>query len=379
MASVPTKTFTQLLEGQVAAIQASASGLVDFSIGAVLRAIIEAAGQVVLWLQGLILQLLGATRAATAAGADLDTWMADFGVTRLTAQAANGVVTFSRFTTTQQGLVPVGAQVETVDGTQVFSVIADPTDVHFNAGFNAYVLAPGIGSIDAPVTASTPGSSGNAAAGAVTVIFSSIAGIDTVTNALAFNGGEDQESDAALRVRFVRYIQSLSKATRAAIDFALKSIQAGVSDTITENFTFAGVPQAGHFSVIVDDGTGAPSGAFLAQAYAAVDEVRPVSVSFEVNGPTLVTATISMTITVAAGYDKPATSVLVNAAIVAYVNSLGLGVTLPYTRLAQVAYDASPGVINVSTVLLQAGTADLTATASQVIKTATGNVTIAAP
>ena len=378
MASVPTKTFTQILQGQVVAIQASASGLVDFSLGAVLRAIVEGMGQVVLWLQGLILQLLGATRAATAAGVDLDTWMADYGITRLAAEAATGTVTFSRFTTTAQGLVPVGGQVETVDGTQVYTVVADPTNVNFNAGFNAYVLAPTVATVDVPVMAASPGAAGNAAAGAVTVLFSSMPGIDTVTNALAFNGGQDQESDAAMRVRFVQYISSLSKATRAAIDFALKSLQAGVSDTITENFTFSGSPQAGHFSVIVDDGTGAPSGGFLAQAYAAVDAVRPVSVSFEVNGPTLVTAIISLTVQVAAGYNKPAVGIIVNAAVVAYVNALGLGVSLPYTRLAQIAYDASPGVVNVSAVVLQGGTADLTATSSQVIKTATGNVTVTA-
>ncbi|MBI1214135.1 MAG: baseplate protein [Alphaproteobacteria bacterium] len=379
MASLPTKTFTQLLQGQVAAIQASAAGLIDFSVGSVLRGIIEAVAQVVLWLQGLILQLLSSTRAATAAGADLDTWMADFGVARLAAAAAAGTVTFTRFTTTQQGLVPAGSKVETADGTQVYSVAIDTTNVNWNAALNGYVLGIGVASIDLPVTADTAGAAGNAAPGAVTVIFSAISGIDTVTNALAFSGGQDQETDAAFRVRFVAYIASLSKATVGAIKYALTSLQSGVSCTVTENFTYAGVAQNGHFSVIVDDGTGAPSSGFLATAYAAVDDVRPVSSSFEVNGPTLVTAAIGMTLSVAAGYDKTATGVLVNAAIVAYVNSLGLGVTLPYTRLAQIAYDASPGVANVTAVTLQAGTADLTATAAEVIKTSTGNVTIATP
>jgi hypothetical protein len=45
-----------------------------------------------------------------------------------------------------------------------------------------------------------------------------------------------------------------------------------------------------------------------------------------------------------------------------------LGRRWPYTRLAQVAYDASPGIINVTGVTLNGGTADLAATAQQIVK-----------
>ena len=122
MAAPQTKGFNDIVSGQAAAIQGSASGLVDFSVGSILRAIVEAMAQVVLWLQALILQLLATTRASTSVGADLDSWMADFGPVRLGAKYASGVETFSRITATQPGLVPVGTTLATLDGTQQYVV-----------------------------------------------------------------------------------------------------------------------------------------------------------------------------------------------------------------------------------------------------------------
>ena len=72
-----------------------------------------------------------------------------------------------------------------------------------------------------------------------------------------------------------------------------------------------------------------------------------------------------MTATIAAGYDPVATKALIQTNVLAYIASLTLGQTLTYTRLAQVAYDASPGVVNITGLTLNSGTADITATAKQ--------------
>ncbi|MEF9481383.1 hypothetical protein [Ralstonia sp. 1B3] len=100
--SIQTQDWVTLVRNQVAAIQGYAKVLVDLTVGSVLRAVVEANAAVTVWLQGLILQVLAITRAATSSGSDLDTWMADFGLTRLAAVPATGSVTFSRFTVTQQ-------------------------------------------------------------------------------------------------------------------------------------------------------------------------------------------------------------------------------------------------------------------------------------
>ena len=56
------------------------------------------------------------------------------------------------------------------------------------------------------------------------------------------------------------------------------------------------------------------------------------------------------------------------------LNGLQLGVSLPYSQLASIAYDVA-GVTNVTSVLLNSGTADLAATAKQRI--VAGTMTIA--
>lgn len=134
MANITTQDFTTLVRNQVTAIQGAAKALVDLTVGSILRAIVETNAAVILWLQGLILQLLAITRAATSSGADLDSWVGDFGLTRLAAVAASGQVTFARFTPTQQAVVSVGTTIQTGDGAQQFVVTLDTTNPNYSAG-----------------------------------------------------------------------------------------------------------------------------------------------------------------------------------------------------------------------------------------------------
>ncbi|MBN6210679.1 baseplate J/gp47 family protein [Ralstonia pickettii] len=371
MASIPTQDWVTLVRNQVSAIQGYAKVLVDLTVGSVLRAVVEANAAVVVWLQGLLLQVLAITRAATSSGADLDSWVADFGVTRLPAVAATGIVTFARFTTTQQVFVPAGATVQTADGTQQFTVTIDTTNPAYSAALGGYVIAAGVGNVTAPVQAVTAGAAGNAVAGSVSVIAGAIAGVDTVTNTAAFTNGADAESDVALRTRFIAYVASLSKATKNAVGYAITSIKQGMTYTLVENQTYAGATQYGYFYVVVDDGTGSPSSTLLSSVANAIDAVRPVCSTFGVFPPVVVNASVAMTITTASGYDHTATATLVKNALTAYINSLPLGTSLPFSRLAQVAYDASPGVTNVTGVTLNSATSDLAATSQQVIKAST--------
>lgn len=373
--AITTQDFTTLVRNQVTAIQGAARVLVDLTIGSILRAIVEANAAVTLWLQGLILQLLAITRAATSSGADLDSWVADFGLTRLAAVAASGQVTFSRFTPSQQAVVAVGTTIQTGDGSQKFAVTLDTTNPAYNATLGGYVLAAGVSSINIPAAASTAGAGGNVSAGQLNTLTQAVPGVDTVSNSAAFINGTDAESDSALRVRFIAFVASLSKATKGAIGYAITSLKQGVTYTLIENLQYNGTTDNGYFYVVVDDGTGAPGSTFLSNVAKAIDAVRGVSIRFGVFAPVVVTANVGMTITTAAGYDHTTVVGLVGTALRSYINALLLGQTLTYSRLAQIAYDASPGVTNVTAVLLNGGTADVTATTQQVIKA--GTVTVA--
>lgn len=370
-----TQDFTTLVRNQVIAIQGAASSLIDLTVGSILRSVVEANAAVVLWLQGLILQLLATTRAATSIGADLDSWVADYGLSRLPGAAASGLVTFSRFTPSQQAVVPVGMVVQTADGAQKYTVLLDTGNPAYSATLGGYVLAAGISGISVTVQAVEAGAAGNAVIGGINTLAQAISGVDTVSNAAAFANGADAETDTALRVRFVAYVASLSKATNGAVGYAITSLLPGMSYALVENEQYNGTAQMGYFYVVVDDGTGYPSAGLLSTVSNSIDAVRPVTSTFGVFAPVVVTANVSMTITTAAGYDHAATALLVKAALQNYINSLMLGADLAYSRLAQVAYDASAGVTNVTAVLLNGGTADMTATSQQVVKS--GTVTVA--
>ncbi|MGC8030527.1 baseplate J/gp47 family protein, partial [Salmonella enterica] len=72
-------------------------------------------------------------------------------------------------------------------------------------------------SVTVPIQAVTAGVAGNVTAGSINTIAQAITGIDTVTNAAGLTNGEDAELDADFRARFIHYINSLSKATKAAV------------------------------------------------------------------------------------------------------------------------------------------------------------------
>ena len=365
MANITTKSFTTLVSDMVTAIQGKSAALVDFAVGAILRAVVEAVAAVVIWLEGLILVLLQTTRLSSSSGNDVDTFLADFGQTRIPATEATGGVTFSRFTATQQAIVLVGTLLQTADGSQQFKVVADTTQAAYNATLGSYVIPAGTASANASVQALTPGSGGNVLAGTLTVIAQAVPYVDTVTNALAFTAGSDAETDSQAKARFVSYIASLSKATRAAIINAVQSLKTGASCVPVENFAYNGTPQPGYFYAVVDDGSGAPGSTFQSSAANAIEAVRGFTITYGVFPPIQVTVNVAMTATIAAGYDAASTKATVRAAILAYLSGLTLGQSLSYTRLLQVAYDASPGVTNVTGLTVNGGTADVTASAQQ--------------
>jgi uncharacterized phage protein gp47/JayE len=369
--SLNIQTFAQLVSNQAAAIQAQSRALIDFTIGSIMRAFIEATSAIALWLEGLVVYVLALTRAATSQGTDLDSWMNDYGVARLSSSFAAGDVTFSRFSTTVGGLVAIGAVVRTLDGTQSFTVVLDPTNGAYSAASNGYVIPIGIASVSVPVTANIPGPAANVGAGTIGLIASATPGVDTVTNAAALTGGATAESDAALRARFVTYIASLSKATEIAIGFAVSSLQLGAEYTITENTDTNGNPVFGFFLVTIDDGTGSPPSALITTAAAAIENVRAAGVRYGVLPPIIINVSVAFSVFVALGYDPNATAGTAGNAVTAYINALPLGQSLPYSKLSQIIYEASPGIRNVENLLLNSGVADVTASNRNVIKALT--------
>lgn len=370
-----TKTFKEFVDGQITTAQGSVANIIDFSVGSLLRATFESNAGVAAYLQRLIVELLSKTRAATSTGADLDSFVADYGFSppRFSATASAGTLTFSRFTNTTQALIPVGSLAQTTAGDK-FVVIANTGSPAYSATLNAYVMEIGTSSIDCSAESVDTGTAPNALAGTVTQIAQALPGIDTVTNNAAFTGGSTGESDEALRARFVKWVASLTKGTLDAVRYAASSFSSTINTKIVENLSYGGTPEPGYFYVVADNGVSPLSPSDISVIYALVDAVRPICSTFGVFAAVELMANINATLQLKTGYLLANVAPVVNAAILAYINSLLIGDELRYARLYQVILNASVGIDNVSALLLNGASADIAATDKQTV--VAGTVTI---
>jgi uncharacterized phage protein gp47/JayE len=371
MATLNIKTFATVVRDQATAIQAKATALVDFTTGSILLAVSQSNAAVVLWLQSLVLQVLALTRAATSNGADLDSWVGDYGLVRLGSTAAAGNVTFSRFTPTTSALVPIGTRVQTSDFTQTFAVVLDTTNAAYSASQGGYIIPATVSSVTVPVAALAASSGSNVQANTVSLILDAMIGVDTVNNSAAFTGGTDGESDGALRTRFVAYLASLARGTVAAIGYAISNVQLGIAYSILVNVNHALVSAPGNLTIIVDDGTGSPPAELLTNVYLAVDLYRAAGITFSVFAPNIISVNFSAIVTVKSGYDPEAVKGAVGQVVTDYLNTVAIGTSVSYNRLIQVAFDASPGVGSLTSVILNGGATDVAITAVQVAKAGT--------
>ncbi|AZV37896.1 hypothetical protein CFR75_08625 [Komagataeibacter xylinus] len=356
------QSFRTTLGNMVASAQGACPSLLDLNVGSPGRAMLEAVAGLGLWFQFIALQILSLTRLATSIGTDADSFVQDFGLTRLPGTAATGTVTFTSFSpASQSATVAVGATVRTASSL-VFTVVQDETNAAWSTSAGAYVRPAGTASITVPVECASTGVTGNVAAGAICLLGTAISGIDTVTNASALTNGSDGETDAALRTRFVSYINSRSKATVSAIENAVTDVSADLIYQVLENVDTSGAFLPGNVVVFVDDGSGDVSDSVIDAVYAAVDDVRPAAVSIQVVRPNVVRPPVTMTVTVSNTGDLTTVQATISTNIATYLNSLAIGASASYSRLIQIAYAASTSVTNVTDVTLSGGTVDLPAT-----------------
>jgi uncharacterized phage protein gp47/JayE len=300
--------------------------------------------------------------------------MKDFSVTRLPATCATGLINFSRFSSSVRGLVPAGCLIKTGDGSQAFSVVIDISNQFWSPAANGYLMPAGVSNITVPVCAQNLGMQGNVAAGTITMIASALPGIDLVTNPGGLTNGRNAESDSAFRGRFQNFLASRSRATEAAVGYAVSCVQQGLTYVILENVDASGAQRPGSFIVTVDDGSGNPPASLLASVYSAIDAIRPIGCTFAVQPPILTPVTVMLTLVLDSTVQPAPVISIVEAAITEYINALPIGMLLSITRIAQVAYRASNLIDNINNITINGEALDLTTAPVCVIKAATVTV-----
>jgi uncharacterized phage protein gp47/JayE len=386
------KSRDQFVQDEIAAIQSDLPGAYQFAIGSIVRAIVDAHGSTAMWEQSLIQLVYNRERLATSTGEDADSFVGDFGLTRLPAVAATGDVQFWSFVANTTRTINVGSTVSTPDGSVSFEVTSDPTNSYYDAGSNAYIIPPGDGTagspVSIPVQATTAGTIGNVKANTITVINSPITGIDKVNNADPFENGKERQTDPELRQYFIDYLNSLSRATKGAIAYAVESVPQVLQYILVENENYdTDDEQLGYFYVVATDGTPSPSATFLTNVATAVEAYRGFTIRYDVKAPVALTADISATINVPDQYTTPdyvlAIQQAITDALETYIEFIPFGETLYYTRIAQIIYNTMQSLfpadiseINVTNILLNGGTSDLTSTPKQIIEPGTLTFTV---
>lgn len=368
MPSIPTQTRGQFVSNAVTAAQAANDSNLTFQTGSTELALVEGDIANWLWLQAQITVVASAIRLATSKGNDVDTFIADFGLKRLPAVAASGNLTFSRFTNTSQAVVPIGAIAQTSSVIQ-FTVTLDATNPNYNSSLNGYVIAPGVSSVSVPAQALVAGSAGNVTANTITVIASVIVGVDTVNNTSDFSGGEDIETDDAVKKRFVLFLASLSRATEEALEYALSIVQDGLKYKLIENKDYGtGNTLLGQFYAVISDGNTTANNNLLQNALANLNRYRAFAVAASDYWATTIPVDIVATITVVSGSDSTSIITQANTNVTNYIKALNIGDTLFYNRIAGLIYDAgidpdtlANNILSVDTLTVNGAASNITA------------------
>jgi uncharacterized phage protein gp47/JayE len=200
----------------VAALAASEPDL-DTSIGTPIRKIIDAFAEQLAETSVDANLVTYQYDIDSKSGGDLDSFCALFGITRIPAQRAQGVVTFTRpddaYAATTICVVASGTQVVAFTNPYIYAQTT-----------LAASLGVGQTSVDVPVQAVIAGSAGNVAAGLLSTIASSVSGVTTCVNNDPLTNGSDAETDAALRARFKQTVFRSLAGTSAMYEAVAQSV-----------------------------------------------------------------------------------------------------------------------------------------------------------
>ena len=300
---------------EMLAVFAEASGYLPSKSCDLAARLYAAAAQI----HGLYLQaqwLLDQSFPQTAMGTYLDQHAYLRGIERSAATCAVGKLRF--------GLTSaVGSNLTVSSGT----VCMTKDGVRFATTDDA-VLKAGTLYIDVPAMALDPGRQGNAAANTVTIMAAMPAGIKACTNPEAFSGGEDEESDEALRRRLLDSYRRLPNGANAAYYEQVALSRTGVAAAVA-----VGRPRGiGTVDLYVATDVGIPDAALLAELNKYLQEKREISVDLRVLAPTARAVNIQAAVMPAPGYTFETARADADAALRAAFTGamLGKGVTLAF-------------------------------------------------
>lgn len=237
--------------------------LTDRNPGSVVRLLAESFGREYAVLSRQLEAVYQAGFLETAGGRDLDQLVLLLGMERRTRTFATGTVIFSRSS-------PATADIDIQAGTRLST--SEPPAVTFETT-EARTLHRGELSVEAPIQALEPGSSGVVLARVISVIHRPIFGIDSASNPQGTQQSGSDESDEALRVRARRALETTGGATTGALLGALATLP-----SVRENDIRIEEDHAARPGVVTLNIAAPVDGTSSLRALSLIDRTRPAGV-----------------------------------------------------------------------------------------------------
>jgi uncharacterized phage protein gp47/JayE len=292
--------------------------------------------------------------ADTSEGTYLDMRAGEHGLTRKPSVKAQGSVTF---TGPDGTIVLNGTRVQTESGIY-FVTLTDVT------------ISGGMSTVNAE--AEDGGLAGNVAAGLINALApGDLYGVVTVTNPANFDGGADEEDDAALLKRLKDKVSNPVTSGNAAHYRQWALEVAGVGDAKVYPVWNGG----GTVKVVLLDTEGtAPAQTIIDAATAYIEDNRPIGATVTVVGVTEVPINITATLTLAEGKTSTDAQTEVSALLKDYLKTMAFTDTVVrFSQIAALVLNAE-SVIDYTNLTINGGTTNITIVDSSVA--VAGTVTV---
>ena len=261
---------------------------------------------------------------STATGEFLDYHGKQRGLTRKSATKASGSVYMGSIEASQSSIIiPKGTIISTSGENPV--LFKTNTDAALLAGQERVLVG---------CTAVEGGSRGNVKIKAINVIVTPVSGISVVTNLTVFSGGTDVESDEEFRQRIEESIINVSNGANEAYYRKLALSVEGVEGVgiIPKN---RGV---GTVDIFINSKGENASAALIEKVQNLVDEYREINTDVLVKSANVWNFTISLSISVKAGFDFNEVKNILTNRLNEFVASLGVGKNVYEADIADIIY-----------------------------------------
>lgn len=266
---------------------------------------------------------------------------AELGVTPKLAMKATGQVTFSG---TDGMVIPIGSRV----GTE--------SEIYFVTTTEGTITG---GSAMVSAEAEVAGANGNVAQGFITLVLSNLSGVTSVTNALAFEGGTDEESDDSLLARYYEHVRKPATSGNANHYLQWAKEVAGVSDAkVYPIWNGTGTVKV----VLLGEDKRAASQTIIDNVVTHIESVRPIGATVTVVGATETPINISATLTLASGKTIADATSEIQTEVTKYLQSLAfVDSIVRYSQIGSIILNAE-SVLDYTNLTVNSGTANVQVT-----------------